>query len=145
MFAATPTLCSTCSLHVPVLHSHSTPPQKEGGWTEMSGNSLLPTWGLLLPGQCGTMCLQPLPAKGWSMSRISCKLKYSSSHVYDLRRLWEEPLPASWHTCVSPRVEDSLPGSESLGVPQAWSGKALRRWLSLTKCVVLCKQWKNHI
>lgn len=92
-------------------------PTERRCWTETPDTltCLVP----MLPGQCGTMCHQPLPANGWAMSRSSCKLKYSSSHVYDLRGLWEGPLLASWHTCFSPRVEESLPDSESLGVPQA--------------------------
>lgn len=118
MFAATLTLCSTCSVHAPALQSHSTPHRKkvlDRNPRQLTLTCLVP----MLPGQCGTMCHQPLPANGWAMSRSSCKLKYSSSHVYDLRGLWEGPLPASWHTCFSPRAEERLPDSESLGVPQA--------------------------
>lgn len=72
-------------------------------------------------------------AKGWSMLRSSHKLKYSSSHVYDLRGLWEELLLPPGTPVSLQELRPSCLVQGLLESSRPWSGAALRRWLSVTK------------
>lgn len=120
-------------------------PTERRCWTETPDNSLSPAWCLCYQGnvapcvislclQMGGQCQDHLA--NWNTATVMFMTWEGCEKSLFLPPGTPVSLQELRKAClIQSPLESSRP----------WSGAALRRWLNLTKCVALCKQWKSHI